>query len=149
MNTYLQAAIHNLKAVRAEKTIAERDRDRYFESSAANFERFRTMEAEQEKVRALEAELERVLREAIADFKALQEFEDLLAEEYDLSFPETSKLCWERIIDELSSQIDGVSLEPFPVPRLPGKDTPSLMAVEELTDSFPSNTQDGENPSQN
>ena len=63
MNTYLQAAVHNLKAVRAKKTITERDRDRYFESSAANFERFRKVEAElvveQEKVRNLEMEPER------------------------------------------------------------------------------------------
>ena len=59
MNTYLQAAVHNLKTVRAEKAIAERDRDRYFETSAANFEQFRKVEAElvaeQEKVRTLEA----------------------------------------------------------------------------------------------
>ena len=109
MNTYLQAAIHNLKAVRAEKSIAERDRDRYFESSAANFEQFRKVEAElvaeQEKVRTLEAELARVRREAIADFKASPEFDELLAAEYDASFPETFKSCWERIIDELGSQI--------------------------------------------
>ena len=85
MNTYLKAVVHNLKAVRAEKTIAECDRDRYFKSSAANFMRFRKVEAElmaeQEKVRTLEAELERVKKEAIVDYKASQEFEDLLSAE--------------------------------------------------------------------
>ena len=97
MNTCLQAAVHNLKKVRSEKTIIERDRDRYFESSTANFEQFRKVEAElvaeQEKVRTLEAELERVKKEAIADYKASQEFEDLLSAEYDASFPETFKSC--------------------------------------------------------
>ena len=29
------------------------------------------------------------------------EFDDLLAAEYDASFPETFKSCWERIIDEV------------------------------------------------
>ena len=61
VNTYLQAALHNLREVRTEKTIAERDRDRYLESSTANFERFREVEkelaAEKERVRTLEAEL--------------------------------------------------------------------------------------------
>ena len=78
--------------------------------------------AEQEKVRSLEAELARVRREAIVDFKALPGFEELLAAEYDLSFPETFKSCWVRIIDELSSQIDGVSLERFLVPSLTAED---------------------------
>ena len=152
MNTYLQAAVHNLKTVRAEKAIAERDRDRYFDASTANFEQFKKVEAElvaeQEKVRSLEAELARVRQEAIADFKASPEFEELLTTEYDQSFPETFKSSWERISNELSSQINGVSLERFPVPSLAGEGTPSLMAVEDLTDSFPSNTQDGENPSE-
>ena len=107
MNTYLQATVHNLKAVRAEKTIAERDRDRYFEASTANFEQFRRVEAElvveQKKVRTLEAELARTRAEAIEDFKKSREFEDLLAAEYNASFPETSKSCWERTIDELIS----------------------------------------------
>ena len=153
MNTYLQAAVHNLKAVRAEKSIAERDRDRYFESSAANFEQFRKVEAElvaeQGKVRTLEAELARVRREAIADFKASPEFDELLAAEYDASFPETFKSCWERIIDELGSQIEGVTLERFPVPRLPGEETPSPMAVEDLGDSHPEDSQNLEIPTEN
>ena len=125
MNTYLQAAVHNLKAVRAEKSIAERDRDRYFESSAANFEQFRKVEAElvaeQEKVRTLEAELARVNKEAVEDFKKSQEFEDLLVAEYDASFAETFKSCWVKIIEELGSQIEEVTLERFPVPDLQGK----------------------------
>ena len=153
MNTYLQAAVHNLKAVRAEKSIAERDRDRYFESSATNFEQFRKVEAElvaeQEKVRTLEAELARVRREAIADFKASPEFDEVLAAEYDASFPETFKSCWERIIDELGSQIEGVTLERFPVPRLPGEETPSPMAVEDLGDSHPEDSQNLEIPTEN
>ena len=65
--------------------------------------------AEQEKVRTLEAELARVKKEAIADYKASQEFEDLLVAEYDASFPETFKSCWERIIEELGTQIEGVT----------------------------------------
>lgn len=44
MNTYLQAALHNLREVRTKKTITERDRHRYFESSAANFECFLQVE---------------------------------------------------------------------------------------------------------
>ena len=153
MNTYIQAAVHNLKTVRAEKAIAERDRDRYFEASTANFEQFRKVEAElvaeQEKVRSLEAELERVRREAIADFKASPEFDDLLAAEYDASFPETFKSCWERIIDEVGAQIEGVTLERFPVPRLPGEETPSPMAVEDLGDSHPVDSQNLEIPTEN
>ena len=152
MNTYLQAAVHNLKTVRAEKAIAERDRDRYFETSTANFEQFRKVEAElvaeQEKVRSLEAELERVRREAIADFKASPEFDDLVAAEYDASFPETFKSCWERIIDEVGAQIEGVTLERFPVPTLPGEETPSPMAVEDLGESHPIDSQDGEVPTE-
>ena len=153
VNTYLQAAVHNLKAVRAEKAIAERDRDRYLEASTANFEQFRKVEAElvaeQEKVRTLEAELARVKREAIADYKASPEFEELLAAEYDASFPETFKSCWERIIDELGSQIEGVTLERFPVPRLPGEESPSPMAVEDLEESHPLDSQDLEIPTEN
>ena len=152
MNTYLQAAVHNLKKVRSEKTIAERDRDRYFESSTANFEQFRKVEAElvaeQEKVRTLEAELERVKKEAIADYKASQEFEDLLSAEYDASFPETFKSCWEKIVEELGSQIEGVTLERFPVPNPSRKETPSPMAVEDLLDSHPDDSQDREVPTE-
>ena len=152
MNTYLQAAVHNLKKVRSEKTIAERDRDRYFESSTANFEQFRKVEAElaaeQEKVRTLEAELERVKNEVIADYKASQEFEDLLSAEYDASFPETFKSCWEKIVEELGSQIEGVTLECFPVPNPSGKETPSPMAVEDLLDSHPDDSQDREVPTE-
>ena len=152
VNTYLQAAVHNLKAVRAEKAIAERDRDRYFEASTANFEQFRKVEAElvaeQEKVRALEAELARVRREAIADYKASKEFEDLLNAEYDASFPETFKSCWERIVEELGTQIEGVTLERFPVPKLPGEETPSPMAVEDLGDSHPVDSQTLEIPTE-
>ena len=152
INTYLQAAVHNLKAVRAEKAIAERDRDRYFEASTANFEQFRKVEAdlvaEQEKVRTLEAELARVRREAVEDFKKSKEFEDILAAEFDSSFPETFKSCWERIIDELGSQIAGVTLERFPVPKLPGEETPSPMAVEDLGDSHPVDSQSLEIPTE-
>ena len=141
MNTYLQAAVHNLKAVRAEKAIAERDRDRYFETSAANFEQFRKVEAElvaeQEKICTLEAELSRVRTEAIEDFKKSHEFENLLVAEYDGSFPETFKSCWVKIIEELGSQIEGVTLEQFPVPDLQGKETSSPMEVETLGDSHP------------
>ena len=152
MNTYLQAAVHNLKAVRSEKAIAERDRDRYLEASTANFEQFRRVEAElvaeQEKVRSLEAELERVRREAIADYKASPEFADLLAAEYDSTFYETFKSCWERIIDEVGAQVEGVTLERFPVPVLPGEETPSPMAVEDLGDSHPFDSQDGGVPTE-
>ena len=152
VNTYLHAAVHNLKAVRAEKAIAERDRDRYFEASTANFQQFRRVEAElvaeQEKVRTLEGELARVKREAIADYKASQEFEDLLAAEYDASFPEIFKSCWEQIIDELGSQIDGVTPERFLVPMLHGEETSSPMAVEDLGDSHPNDSQDGEIPTE-
>ena len=152
VNTYLQAAVHNLKAVRAEKAIAERDRDRYFEASTANFEQFRKVEAElvaeQEKVRALEAELARVRREAIADYKASKEFEDLLNAEYDANFPETFKSCWERIVEELGTQIEGVTLERFPVPKLPGEETSSPMEVENLGDSHPDDSQGEEIPSE-
>ena len=152
VNTYLQAAVHNLKAVRAEKSIAERDRDRYFDASTANFEQFRRVEAElvaeQEKVRTLEAELARVRREAVEDFKKSKEFEDILAAEFDSSFPETFKSCWERIIDELGSQIEGVTLERFPVPKLPGEETPSPMVVEDLGDSHPVDSQPLEIPTE-
>ena len=152
MNTYLQAAVHNLKAVRTEKTLAERDRDRYFESSVAKFQQFRKVKAElvaeHEKVCTLEAELERVKKEAIADYKASKEFEDLLAAEYDASFPATFKSCWEMIIEELGSQIDGVTLERFPVPQLLGKEVSSLMAVEDLLDLHPNYSQDGEFPTE-
>ncbi|KAL1833360.1 hypothetical protein ACET3Z_003011 [Daucus carota] len=152
VNTYLQAAVHNLKAVRAEKAIAERDRDRYFEASTANFEQYRKVEAElvaeQEKVRTLEAELARVKREAIADYKASKEFEDLLVAEYDASFPETFKSCWERIVEELGAQIEGVTLERFPVPKLPGEEASSPMEVENLGDSHPDDSQGEEIPSE-
>ena len=134
--------------MRAEKKIAEHDRDCYFESSTANFERFRKVEAElvaeQEKVRTLEAELERVKKEAITNYKASQEFEDLLSDEYDASFLETFNSCWKNIIEELGSQIDGVTLERFPVPQLPGKEVSSPMGVEDLLDSHPNDSQDGE-----
>ena len=150
MNTYLQAAVHNLKAVRAEKAIAECDR--YLETSAANFEQFRKVEAElvaeQEKVRTLEAELVRVRTEAVEDFKKSQEYEDLLVAEYDASFPETFKSCWVKIIEELGSQIEGVTLERFPVPDLQGKKISSPMEVENLGDSHPVDSQDGEIPTE-
>ena len=145
----MQAAVHNLKAARAEKAIAERDRDRYFDSSTANFEQFRRVEAElvaeQEKVRTLEAELARTRAEAIEDYKKSKEFDDLLAAEYDASFPETFTLCWESIIAELSSKIEGVSLEKFPVPPIPGKAPASPIDLEEevLGDSHPVDSQDG------
>lgn len=138
--------------VRAEKTIAERDRDSYFEASTTNFEQFRRVEAElvaeQEKVRTLEAELARVRREAVEDFKKSKEFDDILAAEFDSSFAETFKSCWERIIDELGSQIEGVTLERFPVPKLPGEETPSPMAVEDLGGSHPLESQDLEIPTE-
>ena len=104
--------------------------------------------AEQEKVRTLEAELARVRREAVEDFKKSKEFEDILAAEFDSSFPETFKSCWERIIDELGSQIAGVTLERFPVPKLPGEETPSPMAVEDLGDSHPVDSQSLEIPTE-
>lgn len=148
MNTYLQAALHNLKTVRTEKTVAERDRDRYFESSTANFERFRAVEKElaeeKERVRTLKTELARTRAEVIAEYKNSQEFEDLLAAEYDASFPETFKMCWESIIEELGSKIEGVSLENFPVPPIPGKTTSSTVDLEEMGfgDSHPIDSQD-------
>ena len=139
MNTYLQDAVHNLKAVRAEKAIA-------------NFEQFRKVEAElvaeQEKVRTLEAELVRVRTEAVEDFKKSQEYEDLLVAEYDASFPEAFKSCWVKIIEELGSQIEGVTLERFPVPDLQGKKISSPMEVENLGDSHPVDSQDGEIPTE-
>ena len=104
--------------------------------------------AEQEKVRTLEAELARVRKEAVEDFKKSKEFKDILAEEFDSSFPETFKSCWERIIDELGSQIEGVTLERFPVPKLPGEETPSPMAVEDLGDSHPVDSQTLEIPTE-
>ena len=104
--------------------------------------------AEQEKVRTLEAELARVRREAVEDFKKSKEFEDILAEDFNSSFPETFKSCWERIIDELGSQIAGVTLERFPVPKLPGEETPSPMAVEDLGDSHPVDSQSLEIPTE-
>ena len=76
---------------------------------------------EKEKVRSLEAELVRVHTEAIADFKKSQEYEELLAVEYDASFPDTFKSCWEAIIEELGSKIDEVTLEKFLVPLVPRK----------------------------
>ena len=148
VNTYLQAALHNLKTVRTDLTVAERDRDRYLESSTANFERFRQVERElaeeKERVRTLEAELERTHAEAIAEYKASQEFDDLLAAEYDASFPDTFKACWETIIGELGSQIEGVTLERFPVPPVPGKTPSSPVDLDEaaLGDSHPNATQD-------
>ena len=104
--------------------------------------------AEQEKVRTLEAELARVRREAIADYKASKEFEDLLNAEYDASFPETFKSCWERIVEELGTQIEGVTLERFPVPKLPGEEASSPMEVENLGDSHPDDSQGEEIPSE-
>ena len=148
VNTYLQAALHNLRTVRTDLTVAERDRDRYLESSTANFERFRQVERElaeeKERVRTLEAELERTCAEAIAEYKASQEFDDLLAAEYDASFPDTFKACWETIIGELGSQIEGVTLERFPVPPVPGKTPSSPVDLDEaaLGDSHPNATQD-------
>ena len=136
--------------MRTEKTIAERDRDRYLESSTTNFECFREVEkelaAEKEKVRTLEAELARVRTEAIEDFKKSKEYEDLMAAEYDAAFPETFKNCWEAIIGELSSKIEGVSLEQFPVPPIPGKTSESSEDLEETEfgDSHPVETQDEE-----
>ena len=139
-----------MREVRTEKTIAERDRDRYLESSSANFERFREVEkelaAEKEKVRTLEAELDRVRTEAIEDFKKSKEYEDLLAAEYDASFPATFKNCWEAIIEELGSKIEGVTLEKFPVPPIPGKTSESSEDLEETEfgDSHPLETQEEE-----
>ena len=104
--------------------------------------------AEQEKVRSLEAELARVRQEAIADFKASPEFDDLLAAEYDASFSETFKSCWERIIEEVGAQIEGVTLERFPVPKSPGEETPSPRAVVDLGESHPVDSQDGEVPTE-
>ncbi|KAK1397271.1 hypothetical protein POM88_007134 [Heracleum sosnowskyi] len=58
-NAYHQASLRNLRTSRAKKAIAERDRDRYFSASEANFERFRVAERElvdeKERVRQLEA----------------------------------------------------------------------------------------------
>ena len=114
--------------------MAERDRDRYLASSEANFARFREVErelaVEKEKTRRLEERLEREKEAIVAEYKASQEFEDLLNAEYDASFPETFKMCWETAISELGSKIEGVTLEKFPVPPMGGKKT-----SEELTQS--------------
>ena len=127
MNAYLQAAIHNLKSVRADLTVAERDRDRYLAASEQNFARFRDVERElaeeKEKSRRLELELKRGRDSVLAEYKASQEFGNLLNEEYDANFPDTFKMCWERIIEELGEKIEGVTLEKFPVPAIPGQDS--------------------------
>ena len=72
-------------------------------------------------MRTLEAELARVRSEAIPDYKASQEFEDLLNVDYHANFPETFKSFWENIIGELGSQIKGVTLERFHVSHILGK----------------------------
>ncbi|KAK1392679.1 hypothetical protein POM88_011735 [Heracleum sosnowskyi] len=130
-NTYHQAALHNLKAVRAEKLIAERDRDRYFASSTSNFEMFRGVERElvdeKERVRQLEAQLQRGREDVIAEYRASKEFDDLLNAEYDANFPSTFKDCWESIIEELGTKIEGVSLDKFPVPDLSGASKDTIM----------------------
>ena len=77
--------------------MAERDRDRYLASSEANFARFREVERElaeeKEKTRRLEERLEREKEAIVVEYKASQEFEDLLNAEYDASFLETFKMC--------------------------------------------------------
>ena len=96
-------------------------------------------------IRSLEAELARTRAEAIEDYKKSKEFDDLLSAEYDASFPETFTMCWESIIEELSSKIEGVSLEKFPVPPIPGKTSASPVDLEEeevLGDSHPLDSQD-------
>ena len=139
-----------MRELRTEKTIAERDHGRYLESSTTNFERFREVEKElaeeKEKVRSLEAELTWVHTEAVEDFKKSKDFKDLLSAKYDNSFPETFKTCWEAIIEELGSKIDGVTLEKFPVPPIPGKTSASPVDLEETEfgDSHPDGTQDEE-----
>ena len=67
-------------------------------------------------------------------------------DEYDAAFPETFKSCWEAIIGELSSKIEGVTLEKFPVPPIPGKTSESSDDLEETEfgDSHPDGTQDEE-----
>ena len=94
---------------------------------------------EKEKVRSLEAELVRVRTEAIADFKKSQEYEELLVVEYDVSFSDTFKSCWEAIIEELGSKIDEVTLEKFLVPLVPRKTPASPVDLEEtgFGDSHP------------
>ena len=128
--------------------IAERDRDRYFESLATNFKRFwrvkKELADETEKVRSLEDELARTRAKAIVEYKKSQEFEDFLPAEYNASFPETFKSCWEAIIEELGSKIEGVTLEKYPVPPIPGKTPASPVDLEETEfgDSHPQDSQD-------
>ncbi|XP_074351438.1 uncharacterized protein LOC141690546 [Apium graveolens] len=105
MNTYLQAALHNLKDVRTSLTIDERDRDRYLKAFEANFTRFCEVEKEladeKEKVRKLELDAERARADVIAEYKASQDFQDVLNAEYDANFPETFSSCWEQIVEEI------------------------------------------------
>lgn len=126
MNTYLQAALHNLKDVRTSLTIAERDRDRYLKASEANFTRFREVEKEladeKEKVRKLELDAQRARAEVIAEYKASQDFQDVLNAEYDANFPETFSSCWEQIVEEIGKKIPEVTLTAYPVPDIPGKE---------------------------
>ncbi|XP_074375034.1 uncharacterized protein LOC141716747 [Apium graveolens] len=126
MNTYLQAALHNLKDVRTSLTIAERDRDRYLKASEANFTRFCEVEKEladeKEKVRKLELDAQRARAEVIAEYKTSQDFQDVLNAEYDANFPETFSSCWEQIVEEIGKKIPEVTFTAYPVPVIPGKE---------------------------
>ena len=95
MNTYLQAAIHNLKAVgpkRRSSSVIAIGLSSHQLPTLSGLGKNKLAE-EEERGRTLEAELARNCAEAIAEYKASQEFEDLPSAEYDSSFPDTFKTC--------------------------------------------------------
>ncbi|XP_074358745.1 uncharacterized protein LOC141698038 [Apium graveolens] len=57
----------------------------------------------------------------IADYKASQDFQEVLNAEYDANFPDTFATCWEHIVGEIGKKVPGVTLEASPVPPIPGK----------------------------
>ena len=119
----MQAALHNLRGIRKELTIAKRDRDRNMESLERQQERFRKLELElaeeKEKTRTLQDQLDRSTEVVISDFQKSTTFDDILNQEYDANFPETFKACWEQIIEEIGGSIPRVNLQTFPVPKIP------------------------------
>lgn len=81
----------------------------------------------------MEEQQTHVREQAGADFKASQEFDDILKTEYDASFPNTYMMCWENVVTEIRKTISQITWKAFPVPLNVGGGVPQESSTQSST----------------
>lgn len=108
---FLQAALHILQAT--DLSSIERDRNRNMDNLEHQYERYQVLKLkfveQKEKLMQMEAQQARCREHVVEDFKKYHEFEDILNAEYNASFPNTFRTCWENVMFEIGKTIAQVT----------------------------------------